>query len=101
MSEAVKKAFPDGCGNGDISRIWRELARRTFSLLTPRDGLPGGPYGTRTSDGADGGSPSSLKVQKVIIVGGTVAVSDDVKLAVEAKKHHNGAFGAKLYADGG
>ena len=41
------------------------------------------------------------KYKKVIIVGGTVAVSDDVKLAVEGKTSQQAHLGQKLYADGG
>jgi putative cell wall-binding protein len=85
MSEAVKKAFPDGCATAILAsgENWPD-ALSASSLAGVMDCpvvlTEPGHLTAQTED-----LLSSLKVQKVIIVGGTVAVSDDVKLAVEAK----------------
>jgi len=85
MAETVKKAFPDGCETAVLAsgENWPD-ALSASSLA----GVKGCPViltepGQLTQQTAD--LLASLKVKNVIIVGGTSAISDDVKAAVEAK----------------
>jgi putative cell wall-binding protein len=86
MAEIVKQAFPDGCDTAILASgtNWPDaLAASSLAgamdcpvLLTDPDQLT-----DKTAE-----LLASLKVKKVIFVGGTAAVSDSVKSAVEAEK---------------
>ena len=85
MAETVKKAFPDGCETAVLAsgENWPD-ALSASSLAGVKDcPVILTEPGQLTQQTAD--LLASLKVTNVIIVGGTAAISDDMKAAVEAK----------------
>jgi uncharacterized repeat protein (TIGR02543 family) len=85
MTETVKKAFPNGCETAVLAsgENWPD-ALSASSLAGVKDcPVILTEPGQLTQQTAD--LLASLKVTNVIIVGGTAAISDDMKAAVEAK----------------
>jgi putative cell wall-binding protein len=85
MAEIVKQAFPDGCGTAILASGANWPDALTASSLAGAMDCPvlltdPGQLNVTTAE-----LLSSLGVKNVIIVGGTAAVSDAVKSAVEAK----------------